>query len=159
MKIDNIGSQHAQTQVTHAKHQNKVREEQDLKKMIAAEEKNSIAGNEDEPKDSSTGVVRNLMEGHYRGVADVRLRINFNEQIQHVSTQKTIETVQNWSGDFVTSIHNEQQVSEKPVDMADQVESSLRSIRLKLEQKMLKLTVTACRQCFSSFSFPYKVKH
>ncbi len=28
------------------------------------------------------GVIQNLMDGHYKGVADVRLRINFNEEIE-----------------------------------------------------------------------------
>jgi hypothetical protein len=31
---------------------------------------------------SGKGVIRNLLAGHYQGVADVRLRINFNEELQ-----------------------------------------------------------------------------
>jgi hypothetical protein len=135
MKIDGIGSQHAQTvqQAKHSHHQEKVLEEQDLKKTIIAKAKNNITENEDQPKDSSTGVIRNLMEGHYRGVADIRLRINFYDQIKQVSTQKTIETVQNWSQDFVTSVYDEQQVSAKSVDLADQVESFLSTFKETLK--------------------------
>lgn len=30
------------------------------------------------------GVIRNLMDGHYNGVSDVRLRINFNEELEAI---------------------------------------------------------------------------
>ena len=32
-------------------------------------------------KDAPRGVIRNLINGHFKGVADVRLRINFNDEI------------------------------------------------------------------------------
>ena len=34
------------------------------------------------------GVIRNLMDGHYKGVAEVRLRINFNEEITAIENQQ-----------------------------------------------------------------------
>jgi hypothetical protein len=34
------------------------------------------------------GVIRNLMEGHYKGVSDVRLRINFHEEIMAIENQQ-----------------------------------------------------------------------
>jgi hypothetical protein len=38
----------------------------------------------DEPDpDQERGVVRLLMDGHFKGVADVRLRLNFFEQLNH----------------------------------------------------------------------------
>ena len=123
MKINNVGSQPAQTPVTHSPHQNKANEIQDLKKTIKGKEKNSITYKDNQPEDSSTGAVRNLMEGHYRGVADVRLRINFYDQINQVATQKTIETVQTWSQEFVTFARGEQQVSDKLVEIPEQIEN------------------------------------
>ena len=37
--------------------------------------------------DAQRGVIRNLLEGHYKGVADVRLRINFYAEISAVQEQ------------------------------------------------------------------------
>lgn len=43
------------------------------------------------PNDTSAprGVIQNLQEGHFRGVADVRLRINFADELQALDTEKT----------------------------------------------------------------------
>ncbi|MBW8041778.1 MAG: hypothetical protein FVQ85_17515 [Planctomycetes bacterium] len=37
-----------------------------------------------ETSEEIPGVIQNLMDGHYKGVADVRLRINFNEEIEAI---------------------------------------------------------------------------
>lgn len=39
--------------------------------------------------DGSRGVIRLLQEGHFRGVADVRLRINFAEELQGIQAEST----------------------------------------------------------------------
>ena len=31
------------------------------------------------------GVIRHLMEGHFRGVADIRLRLNFQDELREVT--------------------------------------------------------------------------
>jgi hypothetical protein len=36
--------------------------------------------------DIKRGVIRNLLSGHYKGVADVRLRINFHDELQALTT-------------------------------------------------------------------------
>ncbi len=35
------------------------------------------------------GVIRNLLDGHYRGVSDVRLRINFRDRIAAVEAERS----------------------------------------------------------------------
>lgn len=42
--------------------------------------------------DTEKGVLRNLLEGHYKGVADVRLRINFFEELAAIEAAK-VQTV------------------------------------------------------------------
>ncbi|UCD31453.1 MAG: hypothetical protein JSV38_11735 [Desulfobacterales bacterium] len=39
------------------------------------------------------GVIRNLQEGHFKGVADVRLRINFFEELSTMAQQETQKVV------------------------------------------------------------------
>jgi hypothetical protein len=50
----------------------------------------SATGKDFQPK----GVVRNLLEGHYEGVADLRLRINFHEEIQAIEEQAQLEAAE-----------------------------------------------------------------
>ena len=47
-----------------------------------------------EPKENDTdkGVLRNLLEGHFKGVSDVRLRINFFEELAAIEAAK-VQTV------------------------------------------------------------------
>jgi hypothetical protein len=66
------------------------------------------------PEDGEKGVLRLLMEGHFRGVSDVRLRINFHErlgamEVESVKTQAAqavdslVESVDQRIEAFVTS--------------------------------------------------------
>lgn len=45
-------------------------------------------------KAHANGALRQLEEGHFKGVADVRLRINFHEEIAHRQQQQVQEIVQ-----------------------------------------------------------------
>jgi hypothetical protein len=48
----------------------------------------------DESEASDSGVIRNLLDGHFRGVADVRLRINFADEIAALEAEKAAELTQ-----------------------------------------------------------------
>ncbi|MFH2036520.1 MAG: hypothetical protein ABIJ45_08970 [Candidatus Zixiibacteriota bacterium] len=54
------------------------------------------------------GVIRNLLEGHFKGVADVRLRINFAEEINEIDKQGAdlvaVESIKGLSGILDTEI-------------------------------------------------------
>jgi hypothetical protein len=39
----------------------------------------------------AAGVLRNLMAGHFKGVADIRLRLNFQEEIAHLGAEQARE--------------------------------------------------------------------
>ena len=47
-------------------------------------EVSSVENNEDSPR----GVIRLLLEGHFKGVADVRLRINFQDELADAGFQE-----------------------------------------------------------------------
>ncbi len=48
----------------------------------------------DENEGSESGVIRNLLDGHFKGVADVRLRINFADEIAAMEAEKAAELTQ-----------------------------------------------------------------
>ncbi len=47
---------------------------------------------DDEEDGDESGVIRNLLSGHFKGVSDVRLRINFQEEIAALEAAKLAET-------------------------------------------------------------------
>lgn len=61
----------------------------------------AVAAAED---DQSQGVLRLLQEGHFKGVADVRLRINFFDELQAIEAQGNLETAQEGFSQFSTSL-------------------------------------------------------
>jgi hypothetical protein len=50
------------------------------------------------------GVVRLLMEGHFQGVADVRLRINFMEELRQVADAEAATALKNEIGSLVAKV-------------------------------------------------------
>ncbi|MHC4534444.1 MAG: hypothetical protein ACYS6K_10870 [Planctomycetota bacterium] len=59
-----------------------------------------------EPKENDTekGVLRNLLEGHYKGVSDVRLRINFFEELAAIEAAEVQSLTAEKVGDVLESI-------------------------------------------------------
>lgn len=49
----------------------------------------NVAEADGEQPDGERGVIRLLQEGHFKGVADVRLRINFYDEISQMETSQT----------------------------------------------------------------------
>lgn len=62
---------------------------------------------------ASKGVIRNLMEGHFKGVADLRLRINFADQIAALEERRQTEMVGERTGDLLA------QTREKLADLGE----------------------------------------
>ena len=61
----------------------------------------------EEGQDKLPGVLRNLQAGHFKGVADVRLRINFFEELSALASQQSRSTAQAEVGTLLTTV-NEQ---------------------------------------------------
>jgi hypothetical protein len=83
MNIDSVGFTNSQV-----RGYEKLKKEQEPQDVVEpqvdeAQEEESLGDD-----GGQRGVIRNLMEGHYKGVADVRLRINFQEEIAAIENQQ-----------------------------------------------------------------------
>jgi hypothetical protein len=67
-----------------------IRPETQTIEPASAEPETSVA-DEAENNDGAKGVLRLLQEGHFKGVADVRLRINFHDEIAAMETEKAAQ--------------------------------------------------------------------
>ena len=83
MNVDSVGFANSQV-----KGYEKLKKEQEPTEVV--EPKVDEVDEEESMGDDGgqRGVIRNLMEGHYKGVSDVRLRINFHEEITAIENQQ-----------------------------------------------------------------------
>ncbi len=58
--------------------------------VAISETENEISS---ETSQKAAGVIRKLQAGHFKGVADVRLRIKFNDQLQALQSEKSAQVV------------------------------------------------------------------
>ena len=67
---------------------------------------------------SPKGVIRNLQEGHFKGVADVRLRINFQAELMEIQRENGSALVGQTAVDATATIGSELEslISETPLD-------------------------------------------
>jgi len=73
----------------------------------AGQEKAVTACSFDESGEKTKGVVRLLGEGHFKGVADVRLRINFFDDITALEQHKTAQVAQDGVSGLMQSVNGE----------------------------------------------------
>ncbi len=57
--------------------------------------------------DKVRGVIRLLQDGHFRGVADVRLRINFHDEISALQSEKTGAAIEEGVEDIIEALQAE----------------------------------------------------
>lgn len=57
--------------------------------------------------DKVSGVMRLLQDGHFRGVADVRLRINFHDEISALQSEKEGAVIEEGVGDIIEALQTE----------------------------------------------------
>jgi hypothetical protein len=79
----------------------------------------SPAAGDDNDTEATKGVLRLLQEGHFRGVADVRLRINFFDELVAIEQNQTDEIVgQKIDGlvESITSTLQSGELTETPLD-------------------------------------------
>ncbi len=91
----------------------------------------------DEPTgEEEKGVIRLMLEGHFKGVSDVRLRINFNDeltaietaQMQAVSGQKTEGVLQSVGGIVDTFFADNELTEEESAAVSDAKDSFLQAV-------------------------------
>lgn len=72
-----------------------------------------------EPKKSAHGVLRLLEAGHFKGVADVRLRINFHDQLERQADLAAKDELQSRSRDLVDVVIDAVQDTLTPINGDD----------------------------------------
>jgi hypothetical protein len=97
---------------------------------------------ETDPPEHLPGVIRLLMEGHFKGVADVRLRINFFEELnaiqagklQEVAGEKVPGLVESVQQTVQTLISSGQLSEEQSASLAEQLGGFTQSVTQLLEE-------------------------
>lgn len=83
------------------------------------------------------GVIRKLQEGHFQGVADVRLRINFADEIQVLQSKAVSQAVEAVPESFLAGLTEavEAFLSEAEIDpeLADQINAAFQEFREAVE--------------------------
>lgn len=79
---------------------------QELKDTIKAGAETGEARPVQQSEQQEKGVVGLLQEGHFNGVADIRLRINFYDQLQLSAAEKSGETLATGSQELVTELES-----------------------------------------------------
>ena len=89
MNVHGTANQHAQAigQLKRQHSQEHQGNKLHLKEEIMSKLETKTDAQLSQSKGEAKGVVRLLQEGHFKGVADLRHRINFHEQLQHATNQ------------------------------------------------------------------------
>ena len=67
----------------------------------------SVESADEEIESEGKGVLRLLQEGHFKGVADIRLRINFHEQISAMEQKAQQQVIDSGVGELLQTINGE----------------------------------------------------
>lgn len=94
---------------------------QELKDTIKAKAETGEASQVQQSEQQGKGVVGLLQEGHFNGVADIRLRINFYDQLQLSAAEKSGETLATGSQELVTDLETRVQDFGGDFGIADDV--------------------------------------
>lgn len=71
------------------------------------DESSAVASDAKSDDNKVRGVMRLLQDGHFRGVADVRLRINFNDEISALQSEATGAVIEKGVEDIVGALQSE----------------------------------------------------
>jgi hypothetical protein len=75
--------------------------------------------------DDAKGVLRLLQQGHFKGVADVRLRINFHEQIMALEAEQAAKLTEQKSTELMNSINGEIQAFLESADLNEDLKEPI----------------------------------
>jgi len=71
------------------------------------------------------GVVRNLLDGHFKGVSDVRLRINFRDDIATLEMERMVQVAQEGVSDLIQTVTGEVDAFLQSESLDDQILSTI----------------------------------
>jgi len=105
----------------------------DIAEDIAAAE-NVQTGGELTDGERAEGVLRLIQEGHFHGVADVRLRINFSDELQQISARNTGQALEGGAQELTTNLTAELEKIGTEFELPAETEELAASFREKMDQ-------------------------
>ncbi len=90
-----------------------------------AESQTTEAGSE---SPETRGVIRLLQEGHFRGVADLRLRINFYEELQQASAAEAGKAISEAGKPLLIGLQEQVTALDDAFDLSDQLPNLLKEV-------------------------------
>lgn len=99
------------------------------------------------------GVIRLLQEGHFKGVADLRLRINFFDELSAISNGKASEAAEAEIGAVLAAVDSVVEDFLATPDLADEISTEVMSLHAAFEE-----TVSGLVEAFSGAEAPSTVQ-
>jgi hypothetical protein len=131
MNIQGVGNQQAWMHVK-AK-QDDTKNITDIAEDIAAAE--TVQADDAQTEgDRAEGVLRLIQAGHFHGVADVRLRINFNDELQQISAQNTGQALEGGAQELSTNLTAELEKIGADFELPAETEALAASFRERMDQ-------------------------
>jgi hypothetical protein len=93
-------------------------------------------GHEKEPHPKAYGVLRLIQSGHFKGVADLRLRINFHEQLSAIQEGQRLEAVDSLEDRLILSLQEVWNREEFSSLFSGITEENIQSIYEELESSI-----------------------
>ena len=103
MNVQGVGNQQAWMHVK-AKQEDTKNITDIAEDIAAAAPENVQAGDAQTDGEGAQGVLRLIQAGHFNGVADVRLRINFYDELQQISAQNTGQALEGGAQELTTNL-------------------------------------------------------
>lgn len=132
MNIQGVGNQQAWMHVK-AK-QDDTKNITDIAEDIAAAPKTVQAGEAQTDGDRAEGVLRLIQAGHFQGVADVRLRINFYDELQQISAQNTGQALEGGAQELSTNLTAKLEKIGAEFELPAETEALAASFRERMDQ-------------------------
>ncbi len=84
-------------------------------------------------QDKQPGVIRNLLAGHYKGVADVRLRINFADRLSALQEQERMSTLRSAADGLRSDVDSALSALSNSLELDPAQLESLKDLQSKFE--------------------------
>lgn len=102
-----------------------------------------ISAGAEEKSGKLKGVIRLLQAGHFKGVSDVRLRINFHDEIAALENEKLAEVAENGVSELVGSIKTDISAFLQDNELGEEISGLLSETSQSLYDSMNAVTLSA----------------
>jgi hypothetical protein len=133
MNVQGVGNQQAWMHVK-AKQEDTKNITDIAEDIAAAATENVQAGDAQTDGEGAQGVLRLIQAGHFNGVADVRLRINFYDELQQISAQNTGQALEGGAQELTTNLTAELEKIGTEFELPAETEELAAAFRERMDQ-------------------------